>query len=220
MRREASAGGLGEHIEARALAGLRDRLLTPEVITRFAQHLQRELAAQHRTAENRQNAIEVELTEVQGRIARILTRIEEDEDAPKTLTKRLKELEAEEECLEQELTTLPERTVVRLPANYDSVYRSAIAELEDHLRSKDGAPSREAIRALIERVIVHSGDSRSGKVRRLELHGDLYRMLEFTDEMASGGGQKRRQPQAKGHGAASVTPVVAGVGFEPTTFRL
>src|SRR5690606_22376178 len=98
--------------------------------------------------------------------------------------------------------------------------QTAIAQLEQHLTTKDAAASRNAIRALIDSVVVHAGDSRGGKVRRLELHGDLYRMLEFTEEAGSSGAQKRKQPQAGGLGAGSVTPVVAGVGFEPTTFRL
>ena len=221
LRKSCTNGSIArKHLEERALAGLRDRLLTPEVISRFAQHLQRELSAQHRTAENRQSEIEVELAKVQSRIAKILHRIEEDDDAPKTLTKRLKELEAEEERFEKELAAFPERTVIRMPTNYEAVYRTAISELEDQLRSKDAAASRVAIRGLIEKIVVHVGDSRGGKVRRLEMHGDLYRMLEFTEEAASGTSQKRKQPQAPGAGAASVTPVVAGVGFEPTTFRL
>ena len=219
LRKSCTNGSIaGKHLEERALAGLRGRLLTPEVISQFAQHLQRELSAQHRTAASRQSEIETELAEVRGRIAKILRRIEEDDDAPKALTNRLKELEAEEERLEQELRSLPQRTIIRLPANYETIYRSAIGELEDHLRGAGSGPSREAIRALIEKVVVHAGDSRGGKVRRLELHGDLYQMLEFTEETAIGGAKQQKQPQATG--AASVTPVVAGVGFEPTTFRL
>ncbi|MBX7514454.1 zinc ribbon domain-containing protein [Qipengyuania sp. GH38] len=210
----------GKHLEERALAGLRDCLLTPEVISRFAQHLERELSAQHQATDKRQGEIKAELRGVQSKIAKIVRRIEEDDEAPRALTNRLKEHEAAEELLKEELATMPTRTVVRLPANYEAVYRTAIAELKDHLESKDAASSREAIRALIEKVVVHAGDSRGGKVRRLELHGDLYRMLEFTEEAASGGAKKRKQPQATGAGAASVTPVVAGVGFEPTTFRL
>ena len=209
-----------KHLEERALAGLRDRLLTPEVISRFAQHLERELSAQHQATDKREGEIKAELREVQSKIAKIVRRIEEDEEAPRALINRLKEHETAEEFLKEELTTMPTRTVVRLPANYEAVYRTAIAELKDHLGTKDAASSREAIRALIEKIVVHAGDSRGGKVRRLELHGDLYRMLEFTEEAASGGAKKRKQPQATGAGAASVTPVVAGVGFEPTTFRL
>ena len=221
LRKACSNGSiLGHQLEERALAGLRDHLLTPEVIGRFAQHLQHELHAQQKAAHSRRAEIETSLAETRSRTAKILKRIEEDDDAPRSLSARLKELEAEEERLEEELRTLPDQTIVRLPANYEAVYRTAIAQLEQHLTTKDAASSRNAIRALIDSVVVHAGDSRGGKVRRLELHGDLYRMLEFTEEAGSSGAQKRKQPQAGGLGAGSVTPVVAGVGFEPTTFRL
>ena len=75
----------------------------------------------------------------------------------------------------------PERTVVRLPANYEAAYRSAIAELDLHLASREASPSRNAIRTLNEAALVHGGDSRCVKVRRIELHGDLFRMLEFAE---------------------------------------
>jgi chromosome condensin MukBEF ATPase and DNA-binding subunit MukB len=141
----------GEHLEARALAGLRSRLLTPEIINRFAQHLQAELQNQQRSAHKRRDDLEAALVEARSRAAKVLKRIEEDDDAPRSLSARLKELEAEEDRLNEELASSPDRVVVRLPANYEAVFRSAVAGLEQHLLTKDAAPSRNAIRALIEK---------------------------------------------------------------------
>ena len=157
------------------------------------------------------------------RAAKILRRIEEDKDTPRSLTARLKELETEEERLERAIADLPERTVIRLPANYEAVYRTAITELERHLATREASASRNAIRTLIEAVVVHGGNSRRGKHRRLELHGDLFRVLEFAEAAVSGAtvrSQKRPQPQQGSAGAVCSTSLVAGVGFEPTTFRL
>lgn len=69
-------------MEERAVAGLKNRLLTPEIINRFAIHLQRELDEQLRGAHGRRNEIEGALIETRARAANILRRIEEDEDAP------------------------------------------------------------------------------------------------------------------------------------------
>jgi hypothetical protein len=72
-------------------------------------------------------------------------------------------------------------------------------------------------------VIVHDGDSRGGKHRRLELRGDLFSMLEFAEAAVNNGNgvaQKARKPQRANAEALVVVPLVAGVGFEPTTFRL
>ena len=210
-------------LEDRVLAGLRGRLLTPEIVGRFAVHLQRELDSQMRSAHGRRDKLEVCLAETRLRIAKLLKQIEGDEDLPRSIMTRLRDLESEEEHLEQELINLPERTVVRLPANYEAVYRSAISELDQHLTTRDASVSRNAIRALIDSVIVHAGDSRGGKVRRLELQGDLFRMLEFVETAAAGENRSRqnaRKPQSLGTEALVVAPLVAGAGFEPATFRL
>lgn len=73
---------LSEHLEQRALAGLLDRLLAPEIISRFAVHLQRELDAQQRLAHGRRDELESTLVDAKQRAAKILQRIEEDEYAP------------------------------------------------------------------------------------------------------------------------------------------
>jgi site-specific DNA recombinase len=203
----------GEHLEARTLAGLRDRLLTPEIVSRFAVHLQRELDSEMRTAHGQREETETSLVETRRRIAKLVKQIEEDDDCPRAVMTRLKDLDRQEAELDRALATLPERTVVRLPANYEAIYRAAIAELERHLETRDAAPSRNAIRALIETVVVHAGDSRGGKVRRLELHGDLFRMLAFAETAADKGAQKRQKPQTVGSEASGRIPLVAGTRF-------
>ena len=72
---------------------------------------------------------------------------------------RLKDLERDEERLEQEVANLPERTVVRLPTNYTTTYRTAIAGLQQLLATPETSRSRNVIRALIETAVVHGGDS-------------------------------------------------------------
>ena len=42
---------------------------------------------------------------------------------------------------------------MRLPANYEAVYRRAIDDLEHHLGSADGGQARDAIRQLVETVV-------------------------------------------------------------------
>ena len=123
------------------------------------------------------------------------------------------------------MMTAPPRTVVRLPANYALVYQRAVEQLEAHLRSDEGNVAREAIRVLIDKVVVQPGNARGGKHRDVQLHGDLFRMLAFAEAAAVGempgkrSGQNAQQPRSVGTGAC-VTPLVAGTGFEPVTFRL
>ncbi|WP_425057366.1 recombinase family protein [Sphingomonas oligoaromativorans] len=205
-------------LEDRVLSGVRDRLLTPAVIERFATALQQELDADRIASGSERAGLQAQLDEVRSRIARLARRLEEDEDAPRTLVERLKELESQEFDLVGALTEVPEQTVVQLPSNYEPIYRRAVAELEQHLASTDGQAAKEAVRALIERVVIQPGDARGGKRRPIQLHGDLFEMLEFASAAGSAG-DKRKLPRTVGSGGV-VTPLVAGTGFEPVTFRL
>lgn len=99
----------GEQLETRALAGLRDRLLTPEIVSRFAAHLQCELDTQMRTMHGRRDEIEAGLNETRRRIAKLVKQMENDDDLPRSVITRLKALEREEDGLEQELASMPER---------------------------------------------------------------------------------------------------------------
>jgi len=94
--------------------------------------LQRKLDAQQRASHGKRDQIETAPEEAPaGREHRQADR--RGRDAPRSLNARLNELEAEQKRLEEELAGLPDRVVVRLPANYEAVYRSAIAQLEQHL---------------------------------------------------------------------------------------
>ena len=66
----------------------------------------------------------------------------------------------------------------------------------------------EAIRSMIERIVV---TPRDGGGVHLDLHGDLARILALCAQNA------KTPPQGETGFSMSV---VAGAGFEPTTFRL
>ncbi len=203
-------------LETRALAGIRDRLLTPQIIGRFAVALQQELASASARGNADRAATEHQLHDTRARIAKLVASIERDVDAPRSLVSRLKALEGDEERLEKTLHDTPASQIVRLPANYEALYVRAIVDLDLHLVSDDGASARNTIRPLIEKIVVQPGSARGGKRRPIQLHGDLYRMLAFAEEACAPNAQK---PRAEGPGAF-VIPLVAGTGFEPVTFRL
>lgn len=197
-------------LEERVLAGIRQRLLTPDLVRRFTAELQQELEAAYRAVGSDRQRIEVELVDARRRIARLVRRIEDDEDAPRALVQRLKELELTEAQLVGDLATVPEQATVRLPANYDTVYQRAVAELEAHLAGEDGNAACEAIRALVQRVIVQPGDARGGKRRRMQLQGDLFAMLDFAEEASKGVGTRTAKLPRTGRSEGVVLPLVAG----------
>lgn len=63
--------------------------------------------------------------------------------------------------------------VVRLTANYEIPYTRTITELA-------GANARKVILPRIDKIVAQPGATRGGKRRPIQVHGDLYRMLEFA----------------------------------------
>lgn len=143
--------------------GIRERLLTLPLIKRCAALLQQELAVAARAGNAERAQVEHDLAETRARIAKLVTHIEEDEDAPRALTTRVKDLEAEERRLEEVIAGTPASQVIRLPTKYESLYTRAIAKLDAHLASDNGASARQVIRPLIEKIVVQPGSARGGK---------------------------------------------------------
>ena len=92
----------------------------------------------------------------------------------------MKNLEAEESRLGKIIAATPAPQVERLPANYEALYIRAIAELDVHLASEDGAAARNTIRPLIEKIVVQPSSSREGNRRPMSLYGYLYQLLLFA----------------------------------------
>ena len=80
-----------------------------------------------------------------------------------------------------------------------------------HLASADAVRARKSVRQIITMVVVGPGDARGGRVRPMELHGDLFRMLEFAHEAAA---PQTRKPRHKRDGV-TVIELVAGARTVP-----
>ncbi len=122
------------------------------------------------------------------------------------LKQRLEELEARKAELEDLIASSP-KTPPRLHPNLAEVYRHKVAKLHDAFRNPQSrGEAVDSLRDLVEAVIVQPTESGF----EIELIGEIAAMVEL-------GAYKE---------AAAVRPyqssikVVAGVGFEPTTFRL
>ena len=92
--------------------------------------------------------------------------------------------------------------------NLAQVYREKVERLQVALADpalRDQA--LEILRGLIERVVIHPGEQGPG----IELVGEIVKMVEL--------GLDAKQAALHEEAACSVK-VVAGGGFEPTTFRL
>src|SRR4051812_42645487 len=93
---------------------------------------------------------------------------------------RLRELGARREMLEAELATWTEPKP-RLHPGLAEIYRAKVAALHEALAAEDGHEVREAIRALVEAVVLVPEDGRLA----IEVKGDLAAILALGQTQAT-----------------------------------
>jgi len=198
-----------EALETRMLAGLRDRLMAPEVAAAAMRAYAEETNRLNREQRSSGDADRKALADIEKKLKEIVTAIE-DGGYSRPLMARLHDLEAKQ----NELTERLSRTPVDIPdihPNVAGIYRRKVERLAEALqRPQERDEAAASIRALIERITLTPGPRR-GQIDAT-LHGDLRTILEWTE---------RRKQNTPGAGLAGVSvSVVAGAGFEPATFRL
>ena len=197
-------------LEERVLAGLRDRLMTPEKAADAVRAWADEINRLNRERNAAGEAGRKELAEIEKKMATMISVIE-DGGYVKGMIDRLREIEARQEELKERLATVPPE-IPDIHPNIAGVYKRKVARLADALcnpEERDAAAT--AIRGLIERILLTPGEKR-GELE-ITLRGDLGRILEWT-------GNRPETTKTDTPLSGMSVSVVAGVGFEPTTFRL
>ena len=125
---------------------------------------------------------------------------------------KLRQLELTKSTIEKSMEQDLQPNNIEMHPNTGQLYQRKVSEIS-HLLS-DQASREEAIsliRSLIERIDITPGEKRGQP--QVQLVGGLAAILEF----ALAKQQKTAIPSDGGFGRGFM---VAGVGFEPTTFRL
>ena len=118
------------------------------------------------------------------------------------------ELEAREDEIKVKLAATPEPKVYLAP-NMAEIYRQRVSELQQVLAAgSEQAQAFQAIRGLIDKVVLTPVEG----ALKIDLHGEAAAILQL-----SAAGKKNVRQLAEG---GQQLVMVAGVGFEPTTFRL
>jgi site-specific DNA recombinase len=202
-----------QQIEARVLAGLKDRLLAPELVAEFVAEYRQETERRAQLARAGAAAIEQKLAAVERRIAGIVKAVEDGMYNP-SMKARMTALEAERAALvaEQEASVAPPS--ITLHPNLPELYRRKVAELERLLGDPAlGDEAMTLIRSMIEKVVlIPCADAKGIDA---VLHGDLAAIIAACEDA--------KRPGLAGAGRVSFVgqlSVVAGAGFEPATFRL
>jgi hypothetical protein len=216
-------------IETRVLGALRARMLTPDLVEQFVRSYAAELASLERDASTRQANAERELAATERGLQGVVRAIEGGAWSD-TLRARLSELEVRKKALQAEIAAAAAPPPVALHPNAAALYAAKVAELEVALNAPElRTEAAEILRGLIDRVVL-TPDPEAPDGLRAELHGDLAMILSLAEAAAedagpeAGSAGKALRARNKKRPGTDVPgrelSVVAGIGFEPMTFRL
>jgi DNA invertase Pin-like site-specific DNA recombinase len=155
-----------EAIERRVLAGLKEKLLAPELVAEFVREFHAEANRLAREGEAARGAVDRQLADTDRRIGQIVGAIEQGIVTASTKS-RLIELETQREQLAGKLAALAHGhpPVPRIHPNAAEIYRRRVADLEAALNDPEDKDRASAvIRSLIERIVLYPADKR-GEVR-------------------------------------------------------
>jgi len=206
---------------SRVLIGLKERLLTPELVEEFARAYVAEVNAANRERGARRAGLQSQVAKLDRQIRTLLELIK-DGHGGVAMAIELREIERRREALQTDVAAaeLPEPVPVLHP-NLPALYRRKVEALEEALHDEATALlAAEALRSLINAILVIPGERR-GEVS-LGLRGDLAAFLQMAEgDQGTGVPIGRMAVLRVGNGwSGSVASLDAGTGFEPVTFRL
>ncbi|WP_322890705.1 recombinase family protein [Yoonia sp. 76] len=199
-----------EALEDRVLSGLRDSLLHPDLIATFVEEYRRAFNAEAAGADAVRQKARRELAQIDKKISSIMTAMEDGMYQP-SMKERMTELESEKLKLAMIIDESPEPPALRLHPSLSNLYRTKIRNLASALQDPTlKMEATEALRGLVSEIrMVPDVDALDGHY--IELVGEVAGILAL--------GNAETTKPARFARVGSVT-MVAGVGFEPTTFRL
>jgi site-specific DNA recombinase len=204
-----------DDLERRVLTGLKDRMMSPEVVAEAMRAYAEETNRLNRQRRSNGESWPVELTKVEKQIALIVEAIANGMYHP-SMKQKMTSLEARTTELRGLLADAPQDVPDLLPTA-STIYAKKVAALTKALnRPQERQEAAEALRSLIDRIELTPGPER-GEVYA-KLHGELSTILNWVERQVIGKASERNTPEATLTGV--LVSVVAGAGFEPAAFRL
>jgi site-specific DNA recombinase len=192
-------------LEGLIVDALKHNLMDSQLVAEFVKEFHAEINRQRHDAELLLDSRRRELQETCCRLDGLIEAIA-DGFRGTGLQAKLDELERRKAKLESEIDGLP-AVAPRLHPNLAELYRKKVSNLQDALAEPaTQVEALEILRSLIERVSVKTAENDS----EIELVGEIANMVRLSAGSETFGKEPHR----------SSVKVVAGVGFEPTTFRL
>jgi site-specific DNA recombinase len=207
---DSSVGIKAVEIEERVLGGLKDILLgNEELIDTFVGEFKAEIARLRKQRSTHERQSQKDLNKINTAIKRCLKYVTEGDGDPGLVRDELRALEQQKKDLDHVIKSTHNETAIEVHPNIAELYRKKVLELQTLLADETSRPqAMEIIRSMIDHIEVHAGQER-GEAEVI-LVGALAQILTFTQQKKT----------VASNGSDGRVLMVAGVGFEPTTFRL
>ncbi len=201
-----------ETIEASVVSGLRTHLMDPMLFREFCDEFTREMNRLRIERRTDRDVWQAEFDRTNRELSKLLQALKAG-GAIETIVEDMKRLEARKADLSERLVATDEPPPLLHP-NMSEIYRQRITALHERLRDQSTRlEAMEVLRQLVDQVTLVPENGELAIV----LKGDLAAMLSFAAHKKKPGVHLEA-----GHSGDSGSPVslVAGIGFEPMTFRL
>ncbi|WP_245838313.1 recombinase family protein [Tropicimonas sediminicola] len=188
---------------------LRERLMQPKAVEAFIEAYHREINSGRDAEEAKRAELARQLKQVSGKLEGFYDAIADGLRTPGLLAK-LESLEAEKAALDARLSE-PPPSPVRLHPNLSAIYRQKVELLGESIQEPG---IRDEALALLRELITEVRIIHATPGWEVQLDGDIEALVVL------GATTETRDGQRLAKVSLSSVKVVAGVGFEPTTFRL
>ena len=200
-----------QDLEQRVFDGLQSILLgRKETMKAFAEAFHAEVKRLQTNKASSKATVRKDLVKVETGIKRCVDLLLHSDTPMESIRSTLEELEVQKRALTRELSLQTEEDKIVLHPNIGDLYARKVEDLRSLLKNEaTKMQATKVIRSLIEKIVV-SPTSNRGKCD-VVLHGALASILQYASS-----------PDERGTTSSHIGRVVlvAGVGFEPTTFRL
>ncbi len=171
-------------LETRVLAGLRDRMMTPDMAAEAMRAYAQETNRLNRERRQTEDATRRDLADTAKAVAEIV-RVIEQGGWHRALSERLTELEAKQDSLAARLSDVPQ-DVPDIHPGIAETYRRRIERLTAALNHPDDAlEAADAIREVIDRIVVTPGKKHGDYT--ITLQGELGTVLDWIDRSGKPG---------------------------------
>jgi len=202
-------------LERRVLDALQNNLMDQEALAVFCEEYAKERNRLQSEASINRTSLEKDLAKAKNDHAKLIDAIIAGIPAEQ-VKDRMLALDARRIELERKLAREAAPSPIRIHPTMAETYREKITTLIDQLQRPDGMlEAKEALRGLIDRIVLQP--SPTGGKLGIHLEGALAALL-----MLGLGVKRQKSLSGKTQALEDIEELVlvAGVGFEPTTFRL